>query len=166
MPPKRPKTTQKPTTQPTRKMKNVSFITVEEFLDFLPEKELRITTHLRNLILDCLPMVKERLSYNVPFYSGRKTICFIWPASILWGQKQSYEGVRFGFTSGHLLHDENNYLSKENPKQVYWRDFADIKEIDIDLVKSYIFEAAIIDEENHKNKKEVILVNSLFLCVL
>jgi hypothetical protein len=135
------------------KMQNVSFKNVDEFLEYLPDKELKITELLRRIVFDCIPMAVEYLSFNVPYYKVSKTICFIWPASILWGNKKTYDGVRFGLTNGYLIPDPINYLDKGNRKQVYWRDFSDIKEIDVDLLKSYIFEALIIDGKT-KNKRQ------------
>ncbi len=131
----------------------VKFRDIDEFLDYLPEEELRVVKVLRNLVLDCIPGCLEKLSYNVPYYSGNKQICFIWPASVLWGEKQTYEGVRFGFNQGYLMKDEINFLNKGDRKQVYWRDFKTVKEIDIDILKAYLFEAAEIDNLNVKNKR-------------
>lgn len=135
-----------------RKLQSVHFRSIDEFLDFLPEKELVVVELLRKIVLNCLPNCIEKLSYNVPYYSIHKRICFIWPASITWGNKVTYTGVRFGFAYGYLMHDDHNYLNKGNRKQVYWRDFITIKDIDIELLKSYIFEAALIDEQHQKSK--------------
>ena len=129
------------------KMQNVSFRNVDEFLDFLPDDELKITVALRKIIFTCLPDVSERMAYNVPFYRRHKNICFIWPASVLWGKKKTYNGVRFGFTSGNLLSDETNYLDRGERRQVYWKNFRSVKEIDVPLLKSFIFEAAMLDEK-------------------
>jgi len=134
-------------------MQNVSFKSVDEFLDFLPEDELRIVEILRRLVFDCVPGITEKISYNVPFYKKRNGMFFIWPASVLWGKKQTYEGVRFGFQQGNLLADEINFLDRGNRKQVYWRDFTKIKDIEIDLLKAYIFEAGIIDDQVKVVKK-------------
>lgn len=128
-------------------MQNVSFFSLEEFLEYLPQDERSITDKLRNLVLDTLPEIDERLSFNVPYYRLRKDICFIWPASILWGKLKSYEGVRFGFTYGHLLQDESHYFTLGNRKQVTYRDFTSSREIDPELIKSFLFEAAILDEQ-------------------
>jgi hypothetical protein len=127
------------------------FRDIDEFMAFLPEDELALVTCLRTLVMDCIPDCREKLSYNVPYYSLKRNICFIWPASVTWGKRKSYEGVRFGFTSGYLLTDEINYLDKGERKQVYWKDFGTIQEIDADLLKSYIFEAAELD--GHYQKK-------------
>jgi hypothetical protein len=127
------------------KMQAVKFNSVDEFLDFLPEDELKMVNVLRKLILDSVPGIEEKLSYNVPYYKKKEGLFFIWPASVLWGKKQTYTGVRFGFQQGNLLADETNFLDKGERKQVYWHDFASINEIDADLLKAYIFEAALID---------------------
>lgn len=134
-------------------MQNVSFQTVDEFLDFLPEGELKIVTVLRALVFDCLPNCNEKLSFNVPFYFLHKNVCFIWPASVTWGKKETYKGVRIGFAKGYLLSDETHYLEKGNRKQVYWRDIQRLEETDIELLKSYLFEAAMLDEQEHSIKK-------------
>jgi hypothetical protein len=134
------------------KFQNVKFKTVQEFLDYLPENELKVVNRLRKIVFDCLPDVTEKLSYNVPFYKVHKTICFIWPASVKWGKQQTYEGVRFGFANGNLMSDSENYLEKGSRKQVYWRTFSSVKEINEDILKTYIFEAAIIDQDTKSSK--------------
>jgi hypothetical protein len=135
------------------KMQNISFDTVEDFLEFLPADELRIVDALRMLVLDCMPDAIEKLSFNVPFYKRHKTVCFIWPASVFWGSKKTYEGVRFGFANGYLMQDEIGYLNKGDRKQIYWRDFTSVSEIDISLLRAYLFEAMMIDDETKAIKK-------------
>lgn len=134
-------------------MQNVSFKSVDEFLDFLPEEELKIVTVLRALVYDCLPNCKEKISFNVPFYFLHKSVCFIWPASVTWGNKETYKGVRVGFAKGYLMTDEYNYLEKGTRKQIYWRDIQRLEEYDIELLKAYLFEAAMLDEQEHLIKK-------------
>lgn len=141
------------TSSPKRKMQNVDFNSVEEFLDFLPKEELQITLHLRSLIFETVPDVYEKLSFNVPFYSRRKGLFFIWPASILWGSKKSYTGVRLGFQQGYLLQDDLNYLEKGSRKQVYMKDFQNLAEIDDQLLAVYFYEALEIDKTFKKGKR-------------
>ena len=131
-------------------MQNVSFRNVSEFLEFLPEDELTMTELLRKLVFDCIPGVSEKLSFNVPFYKRNKTICFIWPASVLWGANKSYEGVRFGFNCGNQMEDEIGYLDKGKRKQIYWKDFKKITDIDLEILRAYLFEAVAIDEQFKK----------------
>lgn len=133
------------------KMQDVSFNDVNEFLDFLPDDERKIINKLRKIIFDCAPEAVEKLSYNVPFYKQHRNFCFMWPSSILWGKTKTYIGVRLGFNYGYLITDQIQYLQKGKRKQVYWHDFTSTGEIDPDLLKSYIFEALIIDK-NFRNK--------------
>ena len=122
--------------------------TVDEFLSVIQEEELQIVDILREMILNGIPKCREKISYNVPFYSGYKTICYLWPGSILWGKKQSYEGVRLGFTNGYLMSDEHKILEKGDRKQVYWITIRAVKEINPHILQQYIQEAVIIDEQN------------------
>lgn len=135
------------------KLQEVAFRSVDDFLAYLPEQELPVVEFLRKIVFNCLPHCTEKLAYNVPYYQIHKNICFIWPASVKWGKQVTYQGVRFGFTQGHLLSDEINYLNRGNRKQVYWKDFTCISEIDVDLLKAYIYEAELVDEQFKKSKK-------------
>lgn len=51
-----------------RRMQNVSFNDVEDFLAFLPKDQLEIVLVIRKLIFKLAPTITEKLSYNVPFY--------------------------------------------------------------------------------------------------
>jgi hypothetical protein len=136
-----------------KQMQNVSFRDLEEFWEFLPDDELRMTERLRNLILECIPDVKEKLSWNVPFFSRHATICFIWPGSISWGNVTN-KGVRLGFNKGYLMHDDLGFLNAGKRKQIYWQDFLHVKEIDHDLIRAYLMEAVILDTQYHLEKIE------------
>ena len=137
------------------KMQNVSFRSMEDFFEFLPEDEYNLVQFLRCIVFECIPYASEKLSFNVPYYTIQRNICFIWPSSVLWGKKKTYNGVRFGFAKGYLLDDESSYLDKGERKQIYWRDFTAINEIDVDLLKSYIFQAVIIDEQLVENRSTI-----------
>jgi hypothetical protein len=134
-------------------MQNVSFRNLDGFFDFIPEHELRVVQALRSIVLDCIPGCREKLSYNVPFYSRHSGICFIWPGSVTWG-KVSTDTVKLGFTKGYLLSDESGYLDRGTRKQVYWRNFRDVKDIDAGLLKSYLYEAVEIDQLLYEEKRK------------
>ncbi|MBI1767692.1 MAG: DUF1801 domain-containing protein [Bacteroidetes bacterium] len=136
-------------------MQNVNFKSIEEFFEFIPADELKIVEALRKIILECIPDCEERLSLNVPFYRRHSNICFIWPPSITWGGV-SHKGVQLGFTNGNLLQDEIGYLNRGKRKQVYWKDFSDVKGIDEKLLQTYLHEAALIDSEKAKKKSKKI----------
>ena len=133
-----------------QKMQDVSFRNIDEFLEFLTEDEIKTVNLLRKIIFDCVPNINEKLSYNVPFYKKNKGMFFIWPASVLWGKKKSYSGVRFGFQQGYLLRDDLNILIKGNRKQVYYLDFLNSNDINIAVLKTYIFDAVLVDEQMRK----------------
>lgn len=139
--------------QTKRKMQDVSFAGVDDFMDYLPANEREIVSYLREIVFDCIPDCFEKLAYNVPFYRRHANICFIWPPAVLWG-KTIHEGVRFGFTSGYLLNDEINYLDRGSRKQVWCKDFFKLSDIDAPLLKSYLFQAVEIDEEKTINKRK------------
>lgn len=126
------------------KIQPFKFKSVDEFMDFLPEHELKIVEALRQIIFDCLPLCKEKLAYNVPYYYCRSNICFIWPSSVPWG-KVKKDGVVLGFSKGSLLNDELNYLEGGDRKWVRTKHFFSVDEIELDILKTYLFEAQEID---------------------
>ncbi len=134
------------------KFQNVSFKSISDFLSYLPEEELFIVERLRELIFDCIPDAKEKLSYNVPFYSRFSRICFIWPGSVPWGTIKS--GVLLGFCKGHLLSDIS-YLEVGERKEVYTKTFYNLKEINTPVIRQLLHEAAVIDEEEARLKKKM-----------
>lgn len=132
------------------KMQSVSFRNMEAFLEYLPQDELIMVNYLREIILDSIPDVVEKLSFNVPFYHRHKSICFIWPSSVLWGKTKSYSGVRIGFAKGYLLVDPDFYLQRGNRKQVFIKDFLKVEEIDEHILRMYLYQALEIDNNFKK----------------
>lgn len=132
-------------------MQPIKFNSLDELWEYLPEDQLKITMALRELVLDCIPNVTEKLSYCVPYYRVHKGICFIWPGAVAWG-KTVKQGVDFGFNYGYLLTD-TGYLEKGNRKQVYMKNFKNINDIDFDMLRSLIYEALIVDKESAAKKK-------------
>ncbi len=127
------------------KFQPVDFQDLDDLYAFLPEAELQLVNALRDLVYECIPEVKEKLSYNVPFFRVRKTICFIWPGSVPWGG--TFEGVQFGFTKGHLILDADQYLEAGTRKYVRTKTFQSLQAIDFENMRSLLYEAAIIDKE-------------------
>ena len=136
----------------TQKMQNVDFSSIEECLEFLPEKEREVVDLLRDLIYDSVEGFKEKLSYNVPFYTRHYMMFFIWPSTVQWGKSKT-KGVQIGFCQGYLLPDESNFLERGTRKQVYTKTFYSIEEIDIELLRSYIFDAIAADDELYRQKQ-------------
>lgn len=126
------------------RFQNLNFNSIGEFLDFLPEKELEIVEELQRLVYECIPDVKEKLSYNVPFFKRNRNICFIWPASVPWGNVPK-NGVQLGFISGDRINDIAGFLELGSRKNVAIKTFYSVDGIDTDLVKAYLFEALEVD---------------------
>ncbi|MEZ4825078.1 MAG: DUF1801 domain-containing protein [Bacteroidia bacterium] len=126
-------------------MQNVKFQSVDEFLDYLPENERIMVDILREIIFECIPECREKLSYNVPYYWRNRRVCFLWPASVPWGNVK-LNGVQLGFCEGYKMNDDLGYLEKGNRKQVYTKTFMKPEEIDPDLIRVYLFEAVTVDQ--------------------
>jgi hypothetical protein len=113
-------------------------------MDILPENERLLVDILRSIIIDNLPKsCKEKISYNVPYFYGRKGICIIWPASIPRGGVK--EGVLLGFWYGNKLKDEDKYLVHGTNKQIFYKIFKTTEEIDEAAIVKLLKEAVKMD---------------------
>lgn len=130
----------------------INFQSLEEFLDYLPEKQLQITLLLRELIRETVPEAKEKLSFNVPFFRRHYSLCHIWPAAIPWGKVKG-EGVSFGFSKGYLMEDPDGFLEKGNRKYIYTHLFHEVEEIDPEQIRTYLLEAVAVDDRVKAAKK-------------
>lgn len=133
-------------------MQNVHFSSVDDFLEYLPERERIIVDILRELVLETIPEASEKLAYNVPYYYRHSRVCFIWPASVPWG-KVKLNGVQLGFCNGSLINDDSGYLERGDRKYVLAQTFTDPADIDIDLIRTYLYDAVAIDEQLHEERK-------------
>ncbi|HEV7643114.1 MAG TPA: hypothetical protein VGO50_04160 [Pyrinomonadaceae bacterium] len=85
-----------------------------------PKISVRSWTFLRQIVLDDLPpYCVERLSYNVPYYYGKRRICMIWPAAVPRGGIKT--GVLLGFSQGHRLADVDRYLTHGTNTVVFYK---------------------------------------------
>ena len=108
-------------------MQDFKFNSYTEFYEYLTEEHQVMVNILKGLIQDNIPDIKEKLSWNVPFFYKEQNICYIWPGSVPWGKK-THEGVTLGFTKGYLL-PPNNLLEKENRKLIRAKSFCSTEEI-------------------------------------
>jgi hypothetical protein len=119
-----------------------------QLFEILPEEERIITDVLRQIILENLPSYcKEKISYNVPFFYGKKGICIIWPASIPRGGIK--EGVLLGFWYGNKLNDADSYLTHGTNKQIFYRIFKTAEEINERAIVKLLKEAVKTDSLFH-----------------
>lgn len=124
--------------------KGLKFQSLVEFWEHLPENEQILVDVLRQITLETLPAgCKEKLTFNVPYYYGSKRICFIWPASVPWGGFS--EGVMLGFSQGKKLADPDHYLTHGTNKQVFYKIFREVGEINEPAITALLKEAVIWD---------------------
>ena len=117
---------------------------IVELYDLLPEDERLIVDVLRAIIRETLPdYCREKISYNVPFYYGNKGICIVWPSTIPRGGIR--KGVLFGFWYGCRLVDEDRFLSHGTNKQIFYKIYQTVEEIDETAIKKLLNEAIRID---------------------
>lgn len=133
-------------TEPKRRMQNVSFTSVAECVAWIPPEERAIVDVLRELIFESVDGVKEKLSFNVPFYHRKRMICYVWPGSVQWGAKR-YPGVEFGFNRGPQLHDPSGFLVRGSRKLIFNHRFLSVQEIDKRVIRDLLAQAVRIDDE-------------------
>ena len=115
-----------------------------QLFEILPLEERIIVDVLRQIILENLPPgCKEKISYNVPFFYGKKGICIIWPATVPRGGIK--EGVLLGFWYGNKLKDEDNYLTHGTNKQIFYKIYKTAEEINEEAIVKLLREAVKID---------------------
>lgn len=118
--------------------------TLLQLFEFLPLHERLMVDVLRQIILEKLPAnCREKLSFGVPYFYGRKGICIIWPASIPRGGIK--EGVLLGFWQGRQLKDADNYLTKGSNKKVFYKIFKSVEEINEKAIVKLLDEAVALD---------------------
>ena len=128
-------------------MKQIPAIKIRSILhlyESIPEEQRIIVDVLRQIVAENLPSnCKEKISYNVPFFYGRKGICIIWPSAIPRGGIK--EGVLLGFWYGNQLKDPDHYLTHGTNKQIFYKIFNSVDEIDEKPIVKLLKEAAKLD---------------------
>ena len=118
---------------------------LHQLSEILPEEEWILVDVLRNIVRQGLPdYCREKFSYNVPYFYGNRGICIIWPATIPRGGIK--KGVLLGFSHGNKLNDIDNYLIKGTNKQVYYKIFTSVDEIDAEAIHKLLDEAVRVDQ--------------------
>ena len=117
-----------------------------QLYEVLPEDERIIVDVLRQIVRENLPAsCKEKISYNVPFFYGNKGICIIWPSSIPRGGIK--KGVLLGFWYGHRLKDADNYLTHGTNKQIFYKIYNSVGEVNEKAIVKLLKEAVRLDEK-------------------
>ena len=133
-------------------MKSLPAIKIRSILhlyELLNDNERLIVDILRQIITENLPAgCKEKISYNVTFFYGKKGICIIWPATIPRGGIK--KGVLLGFWYGNKLKDVDNYLTHGTNKQIFYKIYNDVEEINERAIKKILKEAVALDQSYSK----------------
>lgn len=123
-----------------------------QLYNVLPTEERIITDVLRQIVNENLPAYcKEKISYNVPFFYGNRSICLIWPAAVPRGGIK--KGVMLAFWYGNRLKDKDGYLTHGTNKQVFYKIFLTADDIDEKPLIKILKEALILDAGFKAKKK-------------
>jgi hypothetical protein len=115
-----------------------------QLYEILPEHERLIVDVLRQIIRENLPTVaKEKISYNVPFFYGKKGICIVWPSTIPRGGIK--QGVLLGFWYGNKLKDTDRYLIHGTNKQVFYKIYQKVEDVNEKAIVKLLKEAVFLD---------------------
>lgn len=132
----------------------VKFNSLDDFMNSLPSEERKIVSHLWYLIDQSFMHYTVKLAYNVPFFYGNERICYIWPASVPWGNVNS--GVALGISKGsELTKLFPDSFEPTKTKEVRTIHFSKPDSHSDDLIKSILQEAYIIDESISENGIEL-----------
>lgn len=128
--------------------KSVSSAKIRSILQLMemlePEERIMVDV-LRQIITENLPpYCKEKISYNVPYFYGKRGICIIWPASIPRGGIK--EGVLLGFWQGNRLRDKDNYLTHGTNKKIFYKIYKRAEEINEKAIVKLLKEAVRVDK--------------------
>ena len=123
---------------------DLKITSIPQLYEMLPETERLILDVLRQIIKENLPdYCREKISYNVPFFYGKKGICIVWPATVPRGGIT--RGVLLGFWHGKRLRDPDCYLTRGTNKQVFYKVLYSIEDIDERAIVRLLKEAIRVD---------------------
>src|SRR5215204_2307451 len=126
---------------PSIKIKSVSHL-----YEVLPESERITVDVLRQIIIAHTPATcKEKIAYNVPYFYGNRGICIVYPAFIPRGGIK--KGVLLGFWYGNRLKDADNYLTHGTNKQIFYKIFNSVNEINEKAIVKLLKDAVRLDEK-------------------
>ena len=119
---------------------------ISQLYSFLPEDQRVLVDVLRQIVRENLPLsCREKLSFGVPFFYGRRGICIIWPAAVPRGGIR--EGVLLGFWQGNKLKDPDQYLKKGTNKKVFYKIYRQPEEINEKAIVRLLKEALAYDQQ-------------------
>jgi len=122
----------------------VKITSLLQLYEILPEQERLIVDVLRQIVEENLPQYcREKISFNVPYFYGKKGICIIWPATVPRGGIK--KGVLFGLWYGNRLKDVDRYLTHGTNKQIFYKIYQAVDEINEKAIVKLLKEAVEVD---------------------
>ena len=119
---------------------------IAQLYELLPEGERLLVDILRQIVRENLPdYCREKISYNVPFFYGKRGICIIWPATVPRGGFKA--GVLLGFWHANKLKDADNYLTRGTNKRVFYKIYLSPDDIDETAIAKLLQEAVALDRD-------------------
>jgi hypothetical protein len=116
----------------------------DSFLDDLTPEERTICLLLKNLIQDNFPELRVSWAYGVPYFSAKKRIFFLYPASFPYSGIN--QGVNLGFTRGYLLSNTQGLLDMGSRKEVGYLCIPFPGAIETDVILEFLHEAVLLDQ--------------------
>jgi len=117
-----------------------------QLYEILPDNERIIVDILRQIVIENIPATfKEKISFNVPFFYGKKGVCIIWPSTIPRGGIK--KGVLLGFWYGNKLKDIDRYLTHGTNKQIFYKIYHSTEEIKEKAIIKLLKEAIVLDSQ-------------------
>lgn len=115
-----------------------------ELYEAITSEERIMVDTLRSIVIDFgNGKIREKIAYNVPYFFGNHGICIIWPASVPRGGIR--EGVLLGFWYGNMLADKEGYLTRGSNKQIFYRIFTSVEQIESAPIQNLLEEAMEYD---------------------
>ena len=125
---------------------SIKIKSLSQLYEVLPADERLTVDVLRQIIIAHLPpRCKEKIAYNVPYFYGNKGICIVYPAFIPRGGIK--KGVLLGFWYGSRLKDADNYLTRGTNKQIFYKIYNSVEEINEKAIVKLLKEAVRLDEK-------------------
>ena len=119
-------------------------MTVDDYINQHSPDHQRILRWVRQIILLSDSNIREKISWNVPFYTYRRVhLCYL---NVVRSEPMA---VDLAFTSGHELPDEANLLEsrgRKTIKSLIIRNGADPHEV---FVRTYMQEALLLIDNRH-----------------
>ena len=124
---------------------SIKIKSIDHLYEVLPADQRLTVDVLRQIIIARLPAsCKEKIAYNVPYFYGNRGICIVYPAFIPRGGIK--KGVLLGFWYGSRLKDADNYLTRGTNKQIFYKIYNSVNEINEKAIVKLLKEAVRLDE--------------------